>query len=83
MKLSIRFSIFVVLVLIVSLLMKHFAMKFVVPCILSSNDEFIIAAGLIFGMISALVIWVAIGEFLMKVLNCEEIINKFIGREEK
>ena len=83
MKLSIRFSIFVVLVLIVSLLMKHFAMKFVVPCILSSNDEFIIAAGLIFVMITALVIWVVIGEFLMKVLNCEEIINKFIGREEK
>lgn len=83
MKLSIRFSILVVLMLIVSLVMKHFAMKFAVPCLLSSNDEFIIAAGLIFGMISALVIWVVIGEFLMKVLNCEEIINKFIGREEK
>ena len=83
MKLSIRLLIFAILMLIVSLLMKYFAMKFAVPYILSSNSEFIIAAGLIFVMISALVIWVAIGEFLMKVLNCEEIINKFIGKEEK
>ena len=83
MKLSIRFSILVVLMLIVSYVMSTVALKFAVPCLLSSNDEFIIAAGLIFGMITALVVWVAICEFLMKVLNCEEIINKFIGREEK
>ena len=83
MKLSIRFSIFVVLVLIVSLLMKHFAMKFAVPCLLSSNDEFIIAAGLIFGMITTFVIWGVIAEFLAKVLSCDEIIDKFIGTEEK
>ena len=38
---------------------------------------------IIFMMITALVIWVVIGEFLMKVLNFEEIINKFIGKEEK
>lgn len=83
MKLSIRFSIFVVLMLIVSFVMYKAALKFAVPCLLSSNDEFIIAAGLIFMMITALVIWVVIGEFLMKVLNFEEIINKFIGKEEK
>lgn len=83
MKLSIRFSIFVVLMLIVSFVMSKVALKFAVPCLLSSNDEFIIAAGLIFMMITALVIWVVIGEFLMKVLNFEEIINKFIGKEEK
>ena len=83
MKLSIRLLIFAVLMLIVSFVMYKAALKFVVPCLLSSNSEFIIAAGLIFVMISALVIWVAIGEFLMKVLNCEEIINKFIGKEEK
>ena len=83
MKLSIRFSIFVVLMLIVSFVMSKAALKFAVSCLLSSNDEFIIAAGLIFMMITALVIWVVIGEFLMKVLNFEEIINKFIGKEEK
>ena len=82
MKLSIRFSIFVVLMLIVSFVMYKAALKFVVPCLLSSNSEFIIVAGLIFVMITALVIWVAIAEFLVKVLNCEEIIEKIIGKEE-
>ena len=82
MKLSIRFSIFVVLMLIVSYVMSTVALKFAVPCLLSSNSEFIIVAGLIFVMITALVIWVAIADFLVKVLNCEEIIEKFIGKEE-
>ena len=82
MKLSIRFSIFVVLMLIVSFVMYKAALKFVVPCLLSSNSEFIIVAGLIFVMITALVIWVAIADFLVKVLNCEEIIEKIIGKEE-
>ena len=59
------------------------ALKFVVPCLLSSNSEFIIAAGLIFGMITAFVIWGVIAEFLAKVLNCDEIIDKFIDTEEK
>ena len=83
MKLSIRFSIFVVLMLIVSFVMSTIALRFAVPCLLSSNNEFIIVAGLIFGMITALVIWVVIGEFFMKVLKCEEIIEKFIDKEEK
>ena len=83
MKLSIRFSILVVLMLIVSFVMYKAALKFVVPCLLSSNSEFIIAAGLIFGMITAFVIWGIITEFLAKVLNCDEIIDKFIGTEEK
>ena len=82
MKLSIRFSIFVVLMLIVSFVMYKAALKFVVPCLLSSNSEFIIVAGLIFVMVTALVIWVAIADFLVKVLNCEEIIEKIIGKEE-
>ena len=82
MKLSIRFSIFVVLMLIVSFVMYKAALKFVVPCLLSSNSEFIIVAGLIFVMITALVIWVVTAEFLVKVLNCEEIIEKIIGKEE-
>ena len=83
MKLSIRFSIFVVLMLIVSFVMYNAALKFVGPCLLSSNSEFIIAAGLIFGMITAFVIWGVIAEFLAKVLNCDEIIDKFIDTEEK
>ena len=83
MKLSIRFSILVVLMLIVSYVMSTVALKFAVPYLLSSNDEFIIAAGLIFGMITAFVIWGVIAEFLAKVLNCDEIIDKFIGTEEK
>ena len=83
MKLSIRFSIFVVLMLIVSFVMSTVALKFAVPCLLSSNNEFIIVAGLIFVLITAQVIWVGIGEFLMKVLNCEEIIDKFINVTEK
>ena len=82
MKLSISFSIFVVLMLIVSFVMYKAALKFVVPCLLSSNSEFIIVAGLIFVMITALVIWVVTAEFLVKVLNCEEIIEKIIGKEE-
>ena len=82
MKLSIRFSIFLVLMLIVSFVMYKTALKFAVPCLLSSNSEFIIVAGLIFVMITALVIWVAIADFLVKVLNCEEIIEKIIGKEE-
>ena len=83
MKLSIRFSIFVVLMLIVSFVMYKAALKFVVPYLLSSNSEFIIVAGLIFGMITAFVIWGVIAEFLAKVLNCDEIIDKFIDTEEK
>ena len=83
MKLSIRFSIFLVLMLIVSFVMYKAALKFAVPCLLSSNSEFIIAVGLIFGMITAFVIWGVIAEFLAKVLNCDEIIDKFIGTEEK
>ena len=83
MKLSIRFSIFVVLMLIVSFVMYKAALKFVIPCLLSSNSEFIIAAGLIFVMITAFVIWGVIAEFLAKVLNCDEIIDKFIDTEEK
>ena len=82
MKLSIRFSIFVVLMLIVSFVMSTVVFKFAAPCLLSSNSEFIIVAGLIFVMITALVIWVAIADFLVKVLNCEEIIEKIIGKEE-
>lgn len=82
MKLSIRFSIFLVLMLIVSFVMSTVLFKFAIPCLLSSNSEFIIVAGLVFGMITALVIWVVIGEFLVKVLNCEEIIEKIIGKEE-
>ena len=83
MKLSIRFSIFVVLMLIVSFVMYKAALKFAVPCLLSSNSEFIIGAGLIFGMTTAFVIWGVIAEFLAKVLNCDEIIDKFIDTEEK
>ena len=83
MKLSIRFSILVVLMLIVSFVMYKAALKFVVPCLLSSNSEFIIAAGLIFGMITAFVIWGIIAEFLAKVLNCDEIIDKFIKKKKK
>ena len=83
MKLSIRFSIFLVLMLIVSFVMSTVVFKFAAPCLLSSNSEFIIAAGLIFGMITAFVIWGVIAEFLAKVLNCDEIIDKFIGTEEK
>ena len=83
MKLSIRLLIFAVLMLIVSFVMYKAALKFVVPCLLSSNSEFIIVAGLIFGMITAFVIWGVIAEFLAKVLNCDEIIDKFIGTEEK
>ena len=40
-------------------------------------------AGLIFVLITAQVIWVGIGEFLMKVLKCREIIDKFINVTEK
>ena len=83
MKLSIRFSIFVVLMLIVSFVMSTVVFKFAAPCLLSSNSEFIIVAGLIFGMITAFVIWGVIAEFLAKVLNCDEIIDKFIDTEEK
>ena len=83
MKLSIRFSIFLVLMLIVSFVMSTVVFKFAAPCLLSSNSEFIIAAGLIFGMTTAFVIWGVIAEFLAKVLNCDEIIDKFIGTEEK
>ena len=83
MKLSIRFSIFLVLMLIVSFVMSTVVFKFAAPCLLSSNSEFIIAAGLIFGMITAFVIWGVIAEFLAKVLNCDEIIDKFIDTEEK
>ena len=83
MKLSIRFSIFLVLMLIVSFVMSTVVFKFAAPCLLSSNSEFIIAAGLIFGMVTAFVIWGVIAEFLAKVLNCDEIIDKFIGTEEK
>ena len=82
MKLSIRFSIFLVLMLIVSFVMSTAVFKFAAPCLLSSNSEFIIIAGLIFVMITALVIWVVTAEFLVKVLNCEEIIEKIIGKEE-
>ena len=82
MKLSIRFSIFVVLMLIVSFVMSTVVFKFAALCLLSSNSEFIIVAGLIFVMVTALVIWVVTAEFLVKVLNCEEIIEKIIGKEE-
>lgn len=82
MKLSIRFSIFLVLMLIVSFVMSTVVFKFAASCLLSSNSEFIIVAGLIFVMITALVIWVVTAEFLVKVLNCEEIIEKIIGKEE-
>ena len=63
--------------------MSTIVFKFAAPCLLSSNSEFIIVAGLIFVMVTALVIWVVTAEFLVKVLNCEEIIEKIIGKEEK
>ena len=83
MKLSIRFSILVVLMLLVAFVMYQFATKVAVPYLLASNDELIITFGLILGTMSVLTIWVGVGEFLMKVLKCEEIIYKFIGGTEK
>ena len=83
MKLSIRLLILVVLMLLITFIMYQFAMKLAIPYLLAYNDGLMIAAGLIFGMITAFVIWGVIAEFLAKVLNCDEIIDKFIGTEEK
>ena len=83
MKLSIRFSILVVLMLIISIAIYQFTMKVIVPYLLAFNDDTIVTGGLIIGSLTVLAIWVGVGEFLMKVLNCEEIIDKFIDGAEK
>lgn len=83
MKLSIRFSILVILMLLVAFAMYQFVMKVAVPYLLASNDGLIVTGGLILGVMAVLTIWVGVGEFLMKVLNCGEIIDKFIDGAEK
>lgn len=58
-------------------------MKFAIPYLLAYNDGLMIAFGLILGIMTLLIIWVGIGEFLMNVLKCREIIDKLINVTEK
>lgn len=83
MKLSIRFSILVVLMLIIAIAMYQFVTKVAVPYLLAFDDGVIVSGGLIIGLMVVFAIWVGAGEFLMKVLNCGEIIDKFIDEAEK
>lgn len=83
MKLSIRCTILVTVMVILSIVMYQIGMKVVVPYIINSNDDLVLTFGLIFGEIGYLIVWVCVCEFLMKVLNCGEIIDKFIDRTEK
>lgn len=83
MKLSIRCTILVTVMVILSIVMYQIGMKVVVPYIINSNDDLVLTFGLIFGEIGYLIVWVSVCGFLMKVLNCGEIIDKFIDRTEK
>ncbi|MBR1611624.1 MAG: hypothetical protein IJ672_09145 [Methanobrevibacter sp.] len=83
MKLSIRCTILVTVMVILSIVMYQVGMKVVIPYIINSNDDLVLTFGLIFGEIGYLIVWVSVFGFLMKVLNCGEIIDKFIDRTEK
>ena len=83
MKLSIRCTILVTVMIILSIVMYQIGMKVVVPYIINSNDDLVLTFGLIFGEIGYLIVWVSVCGFLMKVLNCREIIDKFIDGAEK
>ena len=83
MKLSIRLLILAVLMLLITFIMYQFAMKFAIPYLLAYNDGLMVAGGLVLGIMAVLIIWVGIGEFLMSVLKCREIIDKFINVTEK
>ena len=83
MKLSIRCSILVTVMIILSVILYQIGMKVVIPYLLESNDGLVITGGLILGLMIVLTIWIGVGEFLMKILNCGEIIDKFIDRSEK
>lgn len=58
-------------------------MKFAIPYLLAYNNGLMIAFGLILGIMAVLIIWVGVGEFLMNVLKCREIIDKLINVTEK
>lgn len=58
-------------------------MKLAIPYLLAYNDGLMVAFGLILGVMAVLIIWVGIGEFLMNVLKCREIIDKLINVTEK
>lgn len=83
MKLSIRLLILAVLMLLITFIMYQFAMKLAIPYLLAYNDGLMVAFGLILGVMAVLIIWVGIGEFLMNVLKCREIIDKLINVTEK
>lgn len=83
MKLSIRLLILAVLMLLITFIMYQVTMKFAIPYLLAYNDGLMIAFGLILGIMTLLIIWVGIGEFLMNVLKCREIIDKLINVTEK
>lgn len=78
MKLSIRCSILVTVMVILSIVMYQIGMKIVVPYIVNSNDDLVLTFGLIFGEIGYLVVWVLVCEYLGKKLKCDEIIYKII-----
>lgn len=78
MKLSIRCSILVTVMVILSIVMYQVGMKVVVPYIINSNDELVLTFGLIFGEIGYLIVWVLVCEYLGKKLKCDEIIYKII-----
>ena len=83
MKLSIRLLILAVLMLFITCIMYQFAMKLAIPYLLAYNDGLMVACGLILGIMTVLIIWVGIGEFLMNVLKCGGIIDKLINVTEK
>ena len=77
MKLSVRFSILVALMIVVAIVMYQTAMNVIIPWILGTNDDIILSGGLILSVAASIFIWVAIGEFLMKTLKCEDVVDKF------
>lgn len=79
MKLSIRFSILVTVMIILSVIMHQVGMKVLLPYLINSNDDLILTFGLIFVEISFFIIWFIVCEYLAKLLKCDEIIHKIFN----
>lgn len=83
MKPIVKFSILIISMLVLGFAMITVGLNLVLPWLLSQNDGTILCMGIIFSGMLFMLTWVGIGEFLMRKLNCTDIIYEFLGADDE
>ena len=81
MKLSVRLSVFVVIMVIVSYLFYMFDMDVAIPWMLSKGEDYIAGIAIVLALAN-MFFWTVFCNFFCKLLKCGELIDIFLKNDE-